>query len=285
MNGKTAASFGGTLLYKDTLIVALSDMHSGGSGTLFPNREIQFRYGNHRPDERQRRLYHHWKACIQHAATLRKNKRLVIVHNGDALEGVHHKSIANITFTKKEQAEIHTELMDEFMRGAKFGKDDKLYYVNGTEAHTGDHEHGIAKDLGAEGGRAHDFLDLTVNNKHIWFVHHGAQKGTGYTEGNALRLWLGKIYWDCLKDKRTPPDVVVTGHYHAVCYNTFVMDFHTLHGVICPSWQLKTRYAWQKAPVSKNEIGAVFINVRADGFIQTPEALVMDMDERTKVRV
>lgn len=223
---------------------------------------------------------------MEYARANRKGKRLIVIHDGDAVEGVHHGSTQVITQNKKEQAELHIELMDTFLRATKFSKKngDLLYYVSGTETHTGDIEHSIAKDLSAEknpeGGNVFDQLELKLNGRLIWLAHHGKGRGAGSNEGNSLRNFLRDVYWDCLKVKEQAPDMIITGHTHTPTWTTYVgrnqNQFHLLHGIICPSFQSKTRFAYKVAPVERNEIGAVFVEIKADGEIRTPQLLLME---------
>ena len=288
---------GQALITKDTFIVVLSDMHSGGSTALFPNRFWQSTTTehNHTPTRRQKQMYRHFVDCMEYARENREGKRLIVIHDGDAIEGYHHNTTQVITSNKKEQAELHIELMDTFLRHTKWSKQDgdQLYYVSGTETHTGDVEHGIAKDLSAErnpyGGRIFDRLELKINNRLLWFVHHGKSRGDGANEGNALRNWLRDVYWDCAKSRRQPPDFVCTGHTHTPAYNTYVIPhengYHTMHGLICPSWQEKTRYAYKVAPLNKNEIGAVYLEIKGTGEIKTPVILKKETETYKMVTV
>lgn len=270
-------------------------MHSGSTKALFLPHLWQGKHVNHTPTKRQKALYEHFIKCANFGKGVRKQKRLVIVHDGDAVEGWHHGSQEIITANKNEQAEIHTELMDTFLRWVKFSRKDgdRLYYVSGTETHTDDQEDEIAKDLPAEknedGERVWDFLELHINGRKIWFVHHGKGRGSGANEGNSLRNFLRDIYWECLKRKETPPDIVISGHTHTPTYNTYVIrhdgGFHTIHGIICPSWQEKTRYAMKVAPVDKNEIGAVFIEIKADGEIRVPQFVLKETGKALAVNI
>jgi hypothetical protein len=127
-------------------------MHSGSSNALFVNRLWQDENQNHTPNERQKDIYKVFEQCADYARDARKGKRLIVIHNGDAIEGVHHNSLQICVHNKASQAEIHTELMDTFLRRAKFEKKqgDRLFYVRGTETHVEDIEAEIAKDLDAE---------------------------------------------------------------------------------------------------------------------------------------
>lgn len=280
---------------QDTLLAVLSDMHSGSSTALFLNRFFQDEYQNHTPTDRQKEIYKVFERCMQYVGEKRKGKRLITVHNGDAVEGLHHNSIQMCILNKASQAEIHTELMDQFLRKAKFNKKegDRLFYVRGTETHVEDIEVEIAKDLGAEkaqdGNYVFDHLELEINGRLIWLVHHGKKRGSGANEGNALRNWMRDIFFDCKKVGKRPPDMIVSGHTHTPSYNNYVIrdgsSFHTVHGVICPSWQAKTRFAYKVAPVEVNEVGAVFIEISASGDIRVPHFILQDSKTYEAVRV
>jgi hypothetical protein len=267
---------------KDTLIIVLSDLHSGSTKALFPNRQWQGKHQNYLPTEKQRGVWKHFEQCASLGAKMRRGKRLIIIHDGDAIEGIHHETREIVTLIPAEQVEIHVELMDHFMRKVGFNRKagDRLFYVTGTEAHTGDWEDVIGEDLGAEkneaGIRCFDNLELDVNGRLIWCAHHGPGKGEGANEGNSMRNWLKNIYFDRLKHGLPIPDVVMTGHRHGVLYNTFVMDFKTIHGMNIPSWQMKTRYVYLRAPMSVNEVGAVYIEIGVDGTIKQPYVLRME---------
>lgn len=272
------------MLVKDTLIVPLSDMHSGGDTALFPNRFWQFKHSNHTPTAKQKMIFRHFDKCAEYVKKHRQDKRVLVVHNGDALEGVHHSTLEVVTFLRDEQVDIHLELMDYFLNKIGFDgrKGDKLYYTIGTEAHTADKEDRIAKELPVQktddGGHVHQELLLNVNGRRVLFLHHGPKRGEGATEGNPLRAWLGRMYWTNLAKGRPQPDLVFTGHWHTPAYNTYVHNWQTIHGIISPSWQAKTRYAHEKVPETVNEIGAIVVEVKADGEIKQPVPLLIETD-------
>jgi hypothetical protein len=268
-------------------------MHSGSSTALFLNRFWQDEHQNHTPTDRQRRIYEVFEQCMDYAKQSRKDKRLIMVHNGDSVEGVHHNSLQICVHNKASQAEIHTELMDTFLRKTKFDKrrGDRLFYVRGTETHVEDIETDIAKDLSAEktpdGNYVFDHLEMIVNGRKVWYVHHGKKRGAGANEGNAVRNWLRDIYFECDKTGITPPDVVFSGHTHTATYTNFVMrrggGFHIMHGIVCPSWQEKTRFGYKVASVDRNEIGAVFVTITADGDIRVPKFILRQTDRVKEV--
>ena len=262
---------------QDTFIVNISDMHCGSSRAIFPNHFMQFEHTNYTPTDTQKKIHAHWLKCADYARQNRKSKRMIIVHNGDAIEGIHHGSIQAVSPSWDDHVEIHLELMDEFLKRAGFSKKngDELNYLSGTESHTADKESGIAKDLKAD-HYEHEF-EMKINGRRLWYTHHGAGAGDGANEGDGYRNWLKRIYWNCVKGKKPIPDMVVTGHFHKPVYNIYVQDYHLLHGMMLPSWQMKTRYAYKAAPFQRNDIGMSFYDVTVDGDIRVHKPLIMEI--------
>jgi len=259
-------------------------MHSGGTTALFPKRFVQFQHGNHTPTDEQKRMFDHFSECAKVIAKERKGKRLVIVHDGDAIDGDHHNSLQVVTRLKNEQMDIHIDLMDYFLQTVNFDRrSDKLYYVTGTEVHTGDTEHLIGEDLGAvqnpDGLYAWDELDLEVNGKRIWFVHHGPSAGKGANQGNALRNWLRDWFMEEQFEGYHPPHFVITGHTHKPYWSDFIGryngGYHRIQGMICPSWQSKTRYGFMRAPMQRGKIGLQYFVITKDGIIGEPVEMLM----------
>ena len=192
-------------------------------------------------------------------------------------------------FQEKDQCEAHVSLMMTFLDRVGFGKDDELHYVQGTETHVKDNENQIAKDLGAVkvGQKQHisDVLTLNINGFVSVFAHHGKQRGSGQNEGNALRNFLRDIRSDRDKDGFCRIDALWSGHTHGHTYANHISrikdgNFHVMHGIICPSWQAKTRYAWGKVPLAVNSVGGTFVNIGADGTFGVPRFVVQATEAR-----
>jgi hypothetical protein len=278
--------FGTEETQKDILQVVISDMHSGSNYALFLNRVWQGLKGNnHTPTGKQMRIRGQWERFAEEVRIARQGKKVVLVHNGDAIDGDHHASGDVCTLNPKEHADIHIELMNELQRLIEWHAGDELYYTRGTQSHVNEYEYYIGEQMNAipEGDfYCWDMLPLLSNGVLSWFVHTGPRAGDGPNEGNTVRNWLKNIYFDALKDGTQAPDILYTGHVHSPTYNTFIyrekMNFRTMHGVILPSWQMKTQYAWEKAPVSKNKIGGVMHEIKADGTVTIPRFSVMESD-------
>jgi len=277
----------------DTIICVLSDMHSGSTKALIPNKFHQFKHSNHTPTPEQRDIWRHFEYCAKVIRKARARKRLIIIHDGDALEGSHHGSHQVVTHNPVEQLDIHVELMDYFMREVKYKDGDKLYYVSGTETHTNDYEEQCAADLGAEktahGNHVYDKLELTVNGFEIWVVHHGPRAGDGANIGNAMRNFLkNKVYYPCQQNNIKPPNMVITGHVHEPLFGAYIAwegsGYHVVHGIINAAWQNKTRFGYKVAPVALNKIGLTHFEILASGDILPPKFELMgNHEERVKV--
>lgn len=272
----------------DTILAVISDLHTGGSTALYPTKGYVNSEGNLvSPNQKQREIYPTFIRFAGEVAKARKGKRLIVVNLGDAIDGIHHNSLQECLFNIKDQCGAHVELMQEFQRRVGFKKGDELYYVRGTEVHVGDTENDMARELGAVqvdtvGDRqmfVNEILDMTINGmKHV-FAHHGKQRGSGQNEGNSLRNFLRDIRYDREKDGLPQIDTLWSGHTHGFSWNSHIArqpdgKFHQMQGIICPSFQAKTRYALGKVPMAVNSVGGVYVKVSVDGVMGVPQFVV-----------
>lgn len=268
----------------DTLLCVLSDLHTGSSTALFPRTGYENSEGNLvSPNDRQKEIYPVFIRFAGEVAQARKGKRLIVVNLGDSVDGFHHGSMQESLFMEKDQCGAHVSLMMEFMKRVGFGKSDELYYVRGTEVHVGDTENDMAKELGAVPSApkkyVHEILELNINGLVNVFAHHGKARGSGQNEGNGLRNFLRDIRDDREKDGMTRMDVLWSGHTHGHTWATHIKrmrggEFHELHGIICPSWQAKTRFALGKVPMAVNSVGGTYARITVDGDICKPRFVV-----------
>jgi hypothetical protein len=270
----------------DTIQIGVADFHSGSNYALFLDRKWEGKNTSHYPRSAQIEIRKRFEIFAAEIKKRRKDKRVIIVHNGDSIEGDHHHSGDVCTINPIEQADIHIELMSEFQKRIGWRAGDKIYYTRGTQVHVGEFENYIGEQMNAVpcgDNYVHNKLALETNGVLSWFVHHGPGAGVGANEGNALRNWMRGIYYDCLKDGSRVPDIIYSGHVHNPTYTPLgirlrCFEFKNMHAVILPSWQNKTAYAWQKAPVQKNKIGGVIHEIKSDGTICIPVFSVSEND-------
>lgn len=258
---------------RDAFIASFGDFHSGGLTALFPDYKMYFEYDKknilpYEPTNYQASMYGHFMACAALVKERGRNKRKVIVMNGDATENSHHGTAQLISPSLKHHCQIHIELMEQFVKASGFSvkNGDELHYVSGTESHTGWEEYGIKKHFDALGAQYHDELKLTINGKRLWWVHQGPNPGKGVNEGNPLRNFARDIYWDCLKINILPPHLVTCSHFHKAAYDSYNQGYdHAIHIQVLPSWQMKTRFGIAASGFQRNDIGMTFNEVTING--------------------
>jgi len=258
-------------------------MQSGGTTALYPNQTMNFKDGIRPPSDIQIKIFEHWNKCAEEVRKARKGKKLIIVSLGEAIDGVHHNTSQLMTRLITEQITIHVELMRHFKKVVGFSGNDEIHYLAATEVHTGGNEEECGRQVGATqndlGFYSSDELRLSINGKMLWFSHHGPTAGKGANAGNAQRNFLRDLFYDCIKHGVTVPDFITTAHTHIPFYNTYIQKhngkYYVVRGLICPSWQQKTRFAHKVAPLSVNEIGLQYFTVSKDGLISDPVEWIM----------
>lgn len=261
---------------RDEVIVKTGDWHSGSSVALFPNYQMSFELDKkntfHRiPTIEQVGMYDHFIKCAKKTKELAKGKKIKVVMNGDAIEGNPHGTQQIMVTSPKHQSQIHVELMENFLDACGFSikNGDELFYISGTETHTGWEEYGISDKMQAWGAQYSDELRLTINGRRFWWTHEGPKPGKGVKEGNPLRNFAADVYWDCMKLKVPPPHMITTSHHHKNSYESFSDSYaHTVHVEVLPSFQMKTRFGLRVSPFQRNDIGMAFNVVTAEGDIR-----------------
>lgn len=263
----------------DFINIGISDTHCGSDRAVFPpsitlpplmadekNRILKY-------SPNQKKLYNHLIYCGEQIAKRFPNHKKIVTHNGDAIEGLHHRTIQLSAPMIDDHVIIHEEVMSDFLAAMKFNiSTDELNYVSGTEAHTGYTESRIAKKLG---GSFFDELKLTQNGRKIWFVHQWGSAGNGHSEGDSLRNSIKSVYYNSLKEKYVMPDVIISSHYHKATMASYSQNYKTYYGIITPSFQLKTRFSQKVSAFSRNDIGVSLIEISSSGLIGIHEPILM----------
>lgn len=248
-----------------TNLVVVSDLHCGCQLGLCPPGGIMLdnggRYRPSRPQEKLHELWaYFWDEWVPNAT---RGEPYAVLINGDSLDGVHHRSVTQISHNLETQRRIGYEILAPVRDRAT-----KLYMVRGTEAHvgqSGQDEEELAKDLGAvrdEGGRCsrHE-LWVQVGRALVHAAHHIGTTGSMAYETSAVMKELAELFADSARWGDSPPDVVVRSHRHrhieisTPTRNVYGRAFTTA------AWQLRTPFAF-KVPggrVSTPHIGGSLI--------------------------
>jgi hypothetical protein len=259
------------------LFVFCADTHCGSTmGLMKPGWFPLHDGGGYEPGATQKLIWKVWEAGWDKVAKERKGRRLIIVHVGDAVEGIHHATTQLISSRVDEHEKIHVDAMKWAMQKAKFGKDDALYYISGTEEHAGNgsrSEETIADKMDGvvkmNNNRATwDVIRKSINGVGFDISHHGASIGnTPLTEENGLTQKMKALYFDSLNYKQEIPRYWIRAHLHRFVYSRYVGAQGSIEGFVLPSFQMKTGYVYKRfnGRTTPSDIGMIWIRVDKDG--------------------
>jgi hypothetical protein len=273
---------------KDTVIAVMSDLHVGSTVAVAPPKWNRGEGGTHKPSPAQMILYREWlksaKVVKDCRTEGRGKKRLILVLNGEPIEGDHHDSAQLITKDTKEQINMSISLIDVWMQEAEYEdkRGDRMYLVRGSGAHEkGNYIEDIGRDLDGvvpvrkdsssttrDGKYAHEKLLRFVNGVLFDIAHHGFRRGyRAWTSSRSIRYALESMYWNCLNNDLDIPDYVIRSHLHHFTEAYFSEKKKPLmHGCITPGWKLKDHFINRVGSNNPlNTIGIVYYDVLASG--------------------
>lgn len=233
-------------------IVVISDTHCGcGLGLCHVNGSRLDDGGKYKPSLFQQKLYGYWKdfwGKFVPAAT--HGEPYIVVHNGDAIDGVHHNSVTQITNNLTSQVRIAYELLAPVVEQCE----GRYYHIRGTEAHVGKsamHEESLASMLGAipneDGQHARYELWLKVGRGLAHFLHHIGTTGSAAHEASAVNAELTAAYVEAARWRECPPDIVIRSHRHRYMEVRFATEDGYGISAVTPGFQGKTPFAWKIA--------------------------------------
>jgi hypothetical protein len=177
-------------------------------------------------------------------------------------------------------------VFDHMLQGMKFGKNDKLFFVRGTESHVGElakYEERLARDLDAhpefkgsadndykDGRHTHYVLRLIAQGQRIQIAHHGPAPGRReWTLENALWYELKNTYFSCLKNGQPIPRVMVWSHYHTFVEATFKYRGKQIDGFLTPGLTTKDGFAHRATKgTGLAHVGMLALIVAEDGTVE-----------------
>lgn len=251
-------------------LVVISDTHCGCRVGLHPPHASRLDGGGqYVPSEFQRGLYRWWREFWDEwVPAVTKGEPYDVVHNGDAIDGVHHGSTTQVSHNIGDQVGIAESLLLPIAdRCRKTGG--TYYHIRGTEAHvgqSGEYEERLARQLGAapnaEGQHARfDLWKRVGNTALVHLLHHIGTTSSAAHESSAVNAEFTAILTEAARWNREIPDYVVRSHRH----RSIAVDINTHKGyaacIVTPAWQGKTPFTWKVpgARVSEPQIGGILI--------------------------
>ena len=252
-----------------TLIV-ISDTHCGCRVGLFPPEPMRVDGGGqYVPSDFQLKMWSLWRSFWDEwVPEVTKKEPYDIVHNGDAIDGVHHRSTTQISQNIEDQRRIAERCLErEVERCQKKGG--TYYHIRGTEAHvgqSGEFEETLARNLGAKPNKEkqHARFDLwkrVGQSCLVHLLHHVGTTSSAAHEASAVNAELTAMYVEAARWRKEPPDFIVRSHRH----RSIAVDLNSAKGyaaaIVTPAWQGKTPFTWKipGARVSEPQLGGIMI--------------------------
>jgi hypothetical protein len=250
-------------------LVVVSDTHCGCRlGLLHPDGIQVDGGGLYLPSEFQRKMWtlwrEFWDVWVPEAT---KGEPFDLVHNGDAVDGVHHNSTTQISHNLIDQQTIAEDILRPVVAQC-VASGGTYYHIRGTEAHvgkSGEYEERLARTLGAkpnaEGQFARYDLWKRVGNALVHLLHHIGTTSSAAHESSAVNAELAASFVEAGRWRREPPDYIVRSHRHrSIGVNLDTAKGYAA-GIVTPAWQLKTPYVWKipGARVSEPQLGGIII--------------------------
>jgi len=251
-------------------IVFISDTHFGCQFGLCPDKVRKDAGGYYQSSKLQKKVWKMWELWWDHyVPTFTKGEPFVLVHVGDAIDGVHHNSSTQISQNITDQLNIAEEVLRPQVKKAQ-----RYFHIRGTEAHVGksaEFEEQLAKQLGAEpdeyGNYARWELWLEMNKRLIHVSHHVSHTSSSSYESTGVYREVVEAFVQAGRFGDRPPDVIVRGHRH----RHFKTEVGDRFAVIVPGWQLKTPYVYRltSGRASPPQMGGVVVRAGHEDPIYT----------------
>ena len=224
-----------------SIILPISDTHCGLKVGLMPTKVVD-RDSHYYQTDAQQWLWKRWlQARRKIFKELEQADELVVFLMGDPIHG---SGKADECFSPrlKTQKDTFVQCLLPYTNRAS-----SVYCVKGTKWHVGEDgivEDQIAQELGAHGLKAYDKLEVDIQGVRFMLQHKGPSPGArSWTKGNVVRGVMRTIFFNALKDGRTPADIYIWAHYHEFLPVPEIIGDHEMFGCILPAWCVANEYA------------------------------------------
>lgn len=265
---------------KGSVLAIISDTHVGSSTALAPlefnvhsrsENEVQVTHAN----KLQKWLYGCWTDYWDHVFSLAKKRRLIVVHVGDCIDGLHHNSL-QVMNEVEDQAKAFLELMMPIV-----AKADAFYGILGTAPSHGGQDNSIEAQLYRELGAVEfgHVLTLSIDGKIHDFAHHGRAGARPWTS-SAANL-ATEVVVDYATQGLPLPNYIWRGHNHRI--DDSGSKLPGARSISLPSWQLKTTFGYRVASNTvRSDIGGYIV---VDGLLDDSKARYKGQPDQRKILV
>lgn len=265
-----------------TILAIPSDTHAGSPYGLCPIDGWQYADGGkYLPSYLQELIALQWEECWEAIRGLRQDgDRLIVVHNGDATEGLHHNSSQVASMRADEHTRMHLSMMRRGLAMAKYSKEagDQIYYIAGTTSHVMSGaitEEAISRELeampynsrGVDGRYVWPKLRIEINGTLFDIAHHGPSAGARtWLLGNNMRYAIRSVYYQAIENGIPVPDHYVRSHRHRwIDPETHKGRHGTITGYITPSFKISDEYVFAVASDALANVGMLIFIIEENG--------------------
>lgn len=246
------------------LVVCIGDLHAGSTVALIPPMCPLLDDGWWDHNAIQAWLWECWGRFWEDVKRIVAGRRFALVVNGDAIEGLHHRTMQVVHADPGCHIKIAAMLLREHAKNAS-----KVYLTRGTEAHVGHSaESGLGSMIGAEKHPASD-----THAPYHWLIrhrksrllmsvkHHMSTTSRHALEASGMGIHLAEERMQCANAGWPMPDVVIRSHRHIP---GMIQNSSGAYFVSLPAWQALTSYGWKVVPNAIPVVGGAVVDLSGD---------------------
>ena len=259
-----------------TDLVVISDTHCGCKmGLMAPSGAKHDEQNAVTPNRMQMVMWRWWEEFWEvWVPRVTEGRPYVVVHNGDCVDGIHHRSTTQWSSESKDHCDAFIDIMRPRLSMAA-----GYFHIRGTEAHVGqsavDEERcAVALNAIPKDGR-HSRYELwkTCGDHLVHFLHHVGSTSSSAHESSAVNAELAAEFNEAARWSEKAPSVIVRSHRHRAIEirRPGPRGYYTAAVTAC--WQLKTPFAWKipGARLSPPQIGGMLVRLDNTGAIYTQQ--------------
>lgn len=251
------------------IAVDVSDLHCGSDVGLLPPDAESDKGNAIGMNLCQQWLWSKWEEMQDRALSIIGNDEFALFINGDATEGIHHRSPDIVATRIGEHVRYAASALRRLSERAA-----KIYVVAGTECHTLDMETVLAGMLQAEGGKARDKWLVEIHGCLIDAAHHMGVTSRRYLEASGMGIALGNARLNYADAGHRIPRVFLRGHRHC---GGWYSNGHAALGVT-GGWQFLTRHGMKVVTDSIPHPSALVLDWRGQPFGALPQHHLLKFD-------
>lgn len=251
-------------------LVAISDTHCGCRMGLIPPEGIVLDDGGtYSPSRFQLAMWEIWlEFWNEWVPRVTKGEPWDLLHNGDALDGVHHGSVTQISHNLEDQHKIARACLSEPVARC-IASGGRYYHVRGTEAHVGKsaaEEERLASSLGATVNEAGQAARWELWHRIgpgrgalIHAKHHIATTGSSAYESTAVHKAFVAMFMESGRWGDEPPQVLVRSHRHRHFEERIALRDGYGIATVTPGWQGLTPFIHRFTEAPLPQFGGIVI--------------------------